>query len=174
MVRSERAVRESGVPWTILRPTAFMSNALRWLPQLNAGDLVRVPFAGVRTATVDPRDIAAVAAKALLTDGHAGRVYQPTGPQSLLPVDQLQILGRVLGRDLRFEAQPDDEAHAEMSRTTPAEYVDAFFDFYVKGTLDESRVLPTVREVTGREPRTFEQWATEHAEAFRGRPGDEA
>jgi hypothetical protein len=54
-----------------------------------------------------------------------------------------------------------------MTKSTPAEYVDAFFDFYVADSLDESKVLPTVQEVTGRAPRTFEQWAIAHAEAFR-------
>jgi hypothetical protein len=46
-----------------------------------------------------------------------------------------------------------------MSASMPAAYVDAFFDFYVTGTLDESRPQPDVREVTGRPPRTFRQWA---------------
>jgi hypothetical protein len=78
-IRSESAVRDSGVPWTILRPSAFMSNALRWLPQLNAGDVVRAAFASVQTATVDPYDIAAVAAQALRRQEHEGRVYQITG-----------------------------------------------------------------------------------------------
>jgi hypothetical protein len=48
----------------------------------------------------------------------------------------------------------------------PAEYVDAFFSFFADGTLDESQVLPTVQEVTGRPPRSFEQWARTHADAF--------
>ncbi|QXJ26580.1 NAD(P)H-binding protein [Actinomadura graeca] len=168
MVGSERAVHESGLPWTVLRPSAFMSNALRWLPQLRAGDTVRVPFAGVRTASVDPRDIAAVAAKALLEDGHEGAVYHPTGGEALLPADQVRVLAGVLGRDLRFEAQPDDEARAEMSKTTPPEYVDAFFDFYVTGSLDESVVRPDVRSVTGRPPRTFREWAEANRGAFEG------
>lgn len=73
MIFSEAAVRESGVPWTFLRPSAFMSNALQWVPQLRAGDVVRARFAGVRVATIDPYDIAAVAAEALLSDGHEGR-----------------------------------------------------------------------------------------------------
>ena len=120
----------------------------------------------MRTATVDPLDIAAVAALALLNDGHQERVYEPTGPQSLLPSEQVAILARVLGRDLRFEPQPDDEARREMTATMPAKYVDAFFDFYVAGSLDESEVRPTVQEVTGRAPRTFEQWAVAHAGAF--------
>jgi uncharacterized protein YbjT (DUF2867 family) len=166
MVRSEDAVTASGLPWTILRPTAFMSNALRWKPQLDRGDVLRLPFADVRTACVDPRDIAAVAATALTVDGHAGQVDVPTGPQSLLPSEQVAVLADVLDRPLTAEAQPDDEARAEMLRTTPPEYVDAFFDFSVGGALDESRVLTTVRDVTGREPGTFAEWATRHAADF--------
>ena len=54
-----------------------------------------------------------------------------------------------------------------MSAEMPAEYVDAFFDFYVDGNLDESQVQPTVAQVLGREPRSFEQWAAAHADAFR-------
>ncbi|MGW0735658.1 NAD(P)H-binding protein [Streptomyces sp. NPDC002851] len=166
MLEAEEAVRASGLPWTVLRPVGFASNTLQWRDQLAAGDVVRAPFAGVRIAQIDPYDIGAVAALALRTPDHEGRAYALTGPESLLPADRLRILGEVLGRDLRFEAQPDDEARAEMSAQMPAEYVDAFFRFYVDGTLDESQVLPTVREVTGREPRTFREWAKEHAEDF--------
>jgi uncharacterized protein YbjT (DUF2867 family) len=167
MAASEEAARQSGLAWTILRPAMFMSNALQWLPQLRAGDVVRAPFGQVRAAVTDPADIAAVAARALTAPGHEGRVYELSGPESLSAADRVAILGQALGRDLRFEAQTDEEARAEMSATTPARYVDAFFDFYAAGTLDESRVLPTVREVTGRPPRTFAQWAAAHDGAFR-------
>ena len=85
MIRSEDAVRASGVPCTILRPFGFMSNALRWRDQLKAGDVVREPFADVAVAMIDPSDLAAVAARALLSDGHEGRGYvvaarRPCGP----------------------------------------------------------------------------------------------
>jgi uncharacterized protein YbjT (DUF2867 family) len=167
MIRSEDAVRESGVPFTILRPFGFMSNALRWRDQLRAGDVVREPFADVAVAVIDPADIGAVAARALLADGHEGRIYVLSGPQALRPADRAAILGAELGRDLRLEPLSDDEARTQMSAQMPSEYVEAFFDFYVAGSLDESRVQPTVREVIGREPRSFEQWAAAHADAFR-------
>lgn len=167
MAMSEQAARESGLAWTIVRPAMFMTNAFQWLAQLKAGDLVRAPFGNVRAAVTDPADIAAVAARALTSPGHEERVYEVSGPESLSAGDRVAILGEVLGRDLRFEAQTNEEARAEMSATTPAKYVDAFFDFYVAGALDESKVLPTVQEVTGRAPRTFAQWATAHADAFR-------
>jgi uncharacterized protein YbjT (DUF2867 family) len=163
-ILSEQAVRDSGVAWTFIQPNSFMTNALRW--QLRAGDTIRLPFANVPIATIDPADIAAVAAAALTTNRHEGRSYRVSGPESLLPAEQVAILAKVLGRDLRFEAQSDEEAHAEMTASMPAEYVDAFFSFFVEGTIDESTVLPTVEDVLGRPPRRFEDWARTHAGAF--------
>jgi uncharacterized protein YbjT (DUF2867 family) len=165
MLRSETAVKASGVPWTILRSFAFMSNALRWVDQLREGNVVREPFADVRVAVIDPHDIAAVAANALRGAGHEGRTYLLSGPEALLPADRVRILGAALQRELRLEALSNADARAQMSAQMPTEYVDAFFDFYVDGSLDESQVQPTVEEVVGRKPRSFEQWAAAHAEA---------
>jgi hypothetical protein len=59
-----------------------------------------------------------------------------------------------------------------MEGSIPREYVDAFFRYYAEGTLDDSVVRPGVRDVLGREPRTFEQWARAHAMTFHtGTPG---
>jgi uncharacterized protein YbjT (DUF2867 family) len=167
MISSERAVRDSGLPWTILRPYAFMSNALRWLDQLSTGDIVREPFATVPAAATDPFDIAAVAAAALTTADHEGQTYAVSGPESLLPAERLRILAEILGRDLRLEALSNEEARTTMTAQMPAEYVDAFFSFYVDGTIDESTPQPTVEQLLGRAPRTFLDWAKAHADAFR-------
>jgi uncharacterized protein YbjT (DUF2867 family) len=166
-ILSERAIRESGLRWTFLQPNSFMSNALRWLPQLEQGDVVREAFPDVPISTIDPRDVAAVSAAALTSGEHDGQAYRLSGPESLLPADRVRILGEVLGRELRFEGLSDDKARTEMSASMPAEYVDAFFRFFADGEIDETTVQPTVRQVIGREPRTFRQWAVEHADAFR-------
>ncbi|WP_152363167.1 NAD(P)H-binding protein [Microlunatus speluncae] len=166
MIRSEASVRESGLPWTFLRPVSFMTNTFEWLPQLTDGDVVRAPFAEVAIATIDPADIAAVAAEALLSDGHEGQAYPLTGPEALLPADRLAVLGEVLDRRLTFQAEPDEEARARMLAAMPERYVDAFFSFFVDGTLDETTVRPTVAEVTGRPARTFRHWVEENAAAF--------
>jgi uncharacterized protein YbjT (DUF2867 family) len=166
-IESERRVQASGIPWTFLQPNSFMSNTFRWLPQLRSGDLVRLPFADVAIATIDPDDIGAVAAAALTADGHEGRSYRLSGPESLRPPEQVAIVARILGREVRFEAQSDDEAREEMSRTMPPEYVDSFMRFFADGEVDESQVLPTVEQITGRPPRTFEEWARAHAEEIR-------
>jgi uncharacterized protein YbjT (DUF2867 family) len=166
-ILSERAVRESGLPWTFLQPNSFMTNALRWLPQLKDGDTIHAPFPDVAISTIHPDDLGAVAARALTTAEHEGRTYRLSGPEALRPAEQVAILAKFSGRDLRFEAQTNEEARAEMEAAMPTAYVDAFFEFFVDGTVDETTVHPTVREVTGRGPRTFEDWAEANADAFR-------
>ncbi|NED58941.1 nucleoside-diphosphate sugar epimerase, partial [Micromonospora aurantiaca] len=76
-------------------------------------DEVRVPFPNVAVACVDPFDLGAVAARALLGDGYRGEILWPTGPEALLPADQVAVLARVLGRDLRAVGLADEEARAE-------------------------------------------------------------
>ena len=165
-ILTERAVRESGLGWTFLQPNTFMTNTLDWAGQLAAGDVVRAAFPDVAVSTIDPADIAAVSLRAMRTDAHTGRSYRLSGPGALRPADRVAILGQVLGRELRFEGMSDEEARAEMSAQMPAEYVAAFFEFFVDGTVDETTVHPAVQEILGRPPRSFEQWAREHAAAF--------
>ena len=165
-VLAQRAVEESGLGWTFLQPSTFMTNTLQWRDQLAAGDLVRAPFGDVAVATIDPSDIGAVAAEALVSGEHDGRAYRLSGPEALTPGDRVAVLARVLDRPLRFSGLSDDEARAEFASSMPDEYVEAFMSFFADGTLDESPVLATVREVVGREPVSFEEWVRENRSAF--------
>jgi uncharacterized protein YbjT (DUF2867 family) len=166
-IRSEEAVRSSRLPWSFLQPNSLMSNTLRWLPQLRDGDVIRDAFADVAVAMVDPEDLAAVAAQALASDELEGRSLRLSGPEAIYPADRVRALGTALGRELHFEAWSNEQARAEMGASMPAEYVDAFFSFFVDGTIDETTVLPTVREILGREPRSFERWVGANVDAFR-------
>jgi uncharacterized protein YbjT (DUF2867 family) len=163
---SESAVRDSGVPCTVLRPSGYQSNALRWLPQLRQGDVVRAPWPDISIAAIDPADIAAVAATVLTEPGHEGVAHTLSGPAPLRPADQIDTLAAVLGRPLRFEPLSDEQARVEMAADTPAPFIDAFFRFYSDGEFDDSPVLDTVQQITGHPPRRFEQWARAHAQAF--------
>ena len=132
----------------------------------NFGDAVRVQFADIPVATIDPLDIAAVAVSAFDSSEHHGRSYHLTGPESLLPAERLRILGDALGRPLQVVALSNNEARDEMTKSMPPKYVDAFMSMWADGNHDESRVLPTVEDVIGRPPRTFAQWVAAHADAF--------
>ncbi|MGI5456579.1 NAD(P)H-binding protein [Streptomyces sp. CA-249302] len=163
---AEAAVTARAWSWTLLRPGRFMSNALQWIGQLKAGDSVSMPFADRPAASIDPADLAEIAARALTTDGHAGATHELSGPQSLTPVEELGVLAGVLHRDLRAVPLPAEAARAGMERYGfPAEVVDAI----MRRTLESDRgaeVLPTAQKLLGRPARTFAQWAGIHAHAF--------
>lgn len=166
-ILSEQAVRDAGLAWTFLQPNSFMTNTLQWIPQLREGDVVRAPFADVAISTVDPADVGAVAARSLLSSELEGRSLRLSGPHALRPADRVRILGTALGRDLQFQAVPDEEARREMAESMPEEYVEALFSFFVQGTVDETTVHPTVHEVLGRAPHSFAEWVTTHIDRFR-------
>src|SRR3954463_8844309 len=116
----ERLIAASGLASTIIRPGMFASNTrLWWGAQIREGDVVRWPYGAAETAPIDERDIAAVAARALYEDGHAGGDYVLTGPESLSQAEQVSVIGGVLGRQIRFEELSPEEFRRETAGTWP-------------------------------------------------------
>ncbi|MCH5674935.1 NAD(P)H-binding protein [Streptomyces gilvus] len=169
---AEAAVTSHEWTWTLLRPGRFMSNALQWAGPVRSGAPVPLPFADRPAASIDPADVAEIAARALTTDSteHAGTTYELSGPESLTPLDELTILGETLGRDLHAVRVPPETARAGMRRHGfPPEVTDAIMHRTLK-TDRGAEVLPTVEKILGRPPRTFRQWARAHARMFEGHP----
>jgi uncharacterized protein YbjT (DUF2867 family) len=164
---SERLVEASGLAWTVLRPVSFMSNTFRWRDSILAGQPVLEPFPAAASAVIDPADIGSVAAVALLDRSQDRQVLSLTGPESLLPTQRIAILGEALGRRIELVEIPPDDAPEHLASTMPAKYADAFVEFFLEGTLDESPVLPTVRTVTGREPTGYASWVAANIDRFR-------
>jgi uncharacterized protein YbjT (DUF2867 family) len=97
----ERLIAAAGLESTVLRPGVFASNSLFWWATAIRDDgVVRWPYGAAETAPVDDRDVAAVAARTLYQDGHAGGDYVLTGPESLSQAEQVSIIGDVLGRHI--------------------------------------------------------------------------
>jgi uncharacterized protein YbjT (DUF2867 family) len=164
----EEAIRDSGIGWTFLRPTAFMSNAFNWAGMLAADQVVYAPFATGRAAVVDPADIAAVAAVCLTQDGHDNRVYELTGPEPLSQGDQVSLLGEVLWRDLRYvEADPAGMVAQMVSYGMPEDEAQAVIELF-RSTEEPWNSEPTddVTAVTGHPARSFTDWAKAHRTAF--------
>jgi uncharacterized protein YbjT (DUF2867 family) len=160
----EEAIRASGLRWTFLRPTGFMSNALNWAPMITTDQVVHAPFALGRAAVVDPADVAAVAAVCLTHAGHDGQAYELTGPEPLSPADQVAILSQVLDRDLRYaESDPGDMLAQIVSYGMPEELAHAVIDQF-RSTLKPFNSEPTgdIAAVTSRPPHSFTDWAQAH------------
>ncbi|MEV5437301.1 NAD(P)H-binding protein [Streptomyces sp. NPDC052682] len=163
----EDAVRESGLEWTILRPGGFHSNAYAWAEAVRARRTVAAPFGDVGLPSIDPGDIAEVAAAALRQDGHAGRVYELTGPFLSTPRQRAEALGEALGEPVRFVELSRDEARAQLLAFMPEPVAETTLDILGTPTPAEQRVSPDAERVLGRAPRTFADWARRHVGAFR-------
>jgi uncharacterized protein YbjT (DUF2867 family) len=165
--QAEQLIARSGLEWTVLRPHAFAVNTLRWAEQIRAGRVVREPYGQAAMSLVHERDIAAVAVRALTQDGHAGAVYELTGPQSLTQEEQARIIGEAIGQPVRWEEISPQNARRQMlARGWPPEVVDDILRAQAEMTTGPAPVTAIVEEVTGNAARTFRSWADEHAHAF--------
>jgi uncharacterized protein YbjT (DUF2867 family) len=171
----ERLIAESGLASTMIRPGMFASNALHWwsVPIKN-GEVIRWPYAAAETAPIDERDVAAVAARALCDDGHAGGDYVLTGPESLSQAEQVRIIGAAIGRRTQFQELSQDEFRRETAETWPRPVVDMLLAAWEATMGRPAFMTSTVLDVVGSPPRTFAQWATDHARAFRAEKETEA
>jgi uncharacterized protein YbjT (DUF2867 family) len=163
----EEAVTGSGLDWTLLRPGGFASNTYAWVATVRERRMVVAPFGDIALPVVDPGDIAAVAAAALLGDGHAGRAYELTGPVPISPRQQAAAIGAAIGEPVGFLEQTPDEARAAMLAFMPAPVADGTLAILGDPTPEERRVSPDVEQVLGRAPRGFADWLTGAAAAFR-------
>ncbi|MYT79078.1 Uncharacterized conserved protein YbjT, contains NAD(P)-binding and DUF2867 domains [Streptomyces sp. MnatMP-M77] len=164
----ERRLRESGMEWTVLRPTQFASNTLWWARSVRDASVVRVPYADVGLPTVHPVDIASVARAALTGPEHRGRTYPLTGPKRISPRRQAGELGRVLGREVACVGITREEAYPPMAAMMGSEVADSVLDL-MGGDVNDAllAVHDTVARVTGSPARPYRRWAEENADAFR-------
>ncbi|SOD87297.1 NAD(P)H-binding protein [Streptomyces sp. Ag109_G2-15] len=165
---AERQIRDSGLEWTFLRPNAFAVNALQWAPQIRGGDTVHGVFAGMLTAPIHEDDIAAVAERALLDDGHEGAVHRLTGPEATTNTDQIAAIGRAVGRELTFVEVSPEEAGPKLFPHAPPEFVQPLLKSFAATVGVPPEITATVEKVTGTPARTFDRWAQDHADDFRG------
>lgn len=164
---AELAVAESGVTWTRLEPQEFMSNALDWREDIAADGIVRGPFPSVLSAVAHEGDIGAIAAAALVEDGHHEAAYSINGPEALTLPQRVAILSKALDRDLHYEEttrrQAKDKLLAQGVSEADAEYV---IGWHESPPPEAYTPVDTITRVLGRAPRTFAEWATENTEQF--------
>jgi uncharacterized protein YbjT (DUF2867 family) len=165
---AERAVRDSGADWTILRPTWFSQNFSEafFRPAVLAGTL-SLPTGEGRAPFVDAEDIADVAVAALTEDGHAGQVYELTGPRAIGFGEAAELIGRATGRTIRYAAvDPEIFVERQTAEGVPPEAARMLAGL-LAGVRDGSgaALFDGVERALGRPPRRFEDYVTETAAA---------
>jgi uncharacterized protein YbjT (DUF2867 family) len=164
--RAERIVQGAGADWTIVRATWFSQNFSEsyMLDGILAGELA-LPVTAVREPFVDADDIADVAVAALTEDGHAGQVYELTGPRLLTFADAVGEIAEASGRDARFVPISMDEFTASLTELDVPGDVVWLLTYLFTEVLDgrNERLADGVQRALGREPRDFRDYARETA-----------
>jgi uncharacterized protein YbjT (DUF2867 family) len=146
-----------------------MTNAFEWLPTIQAGGYVLDPIGPGRYAPIDPADIAAVAALVLTEDGHQGKEYVLTGEEVLTVAEQVRILAQAVGReiDVREAATPAEAIRSRYPGGAPPALAAAIAEGLALMRADTAGFrTDTVRQLLGRQPRTFADWCAGHADDF--------
>ncbi|QDY81418.1 NAD-dependent epimerase/dehydratase family protein [Streptomyces qinzhouensis] len=163
----ERLIAATGLESTIIRPGMFASNSLAWwAPAIRSCEVVRWPYGAAESAPVDDRDIAAVAARTLCQGGYIGGDYVLTGPESLTQAAQVGVIGDALGRRIAFEELTPDEFRSLWEGTVPGSAVDMLLAAWSAAVGRPAYLTTAVADILGTTPRTYRQWAVDHAIAF--------
>ena len=165
----EQAIRNSGMDWTFLRPNLFMQGMLQFAGMVRDKGMIAAPIGDARVSVVDVRDNAAVAAAVLTEDGHAGKTYTLTGPEALTHAEMAAKFSAATGRHIAFvDASEDDMRHAMAGVNMPEWQIEGLIEDYAHYRRGEAAVIATgVRDATGQEPRAFDGFAHDYADAFK-------
>ncbi|MDB5919028.1 MAG: family NAD(P)-dependent oxidoreductase [Massilia sp.] len=159
---AEREIRAGGIGWTMLRPTFFMDNFVRYYGvDPHQDSQVYLPNGDGKAAWVDPADVGEVAARVLCTGSGAGSVIDLTGPELLSTAEVLAVLGSVLGQRYTYVDASEQAAREAMEKTgMPAWLVDAFLELNALIRQGHAATLASgVQQVLGRPPRSMREWA---------------
>jgi uncharacterized protein YbjT (DUF2867 family) len=166
--QGEAAIRMTGVPFVMVRPSGFMSNLLAWAPAIREKGIVRSSTAEGRRPFIHPEDIASVSVKALIDDVYIGQVLPLTGPASLSFRDVTSMIAAVIKKPLRYEVISDDEARRLYSSISGSdEETEAHIALW--RAIREDRLSATtdcVEQVVGRKAVGLRQWIEENARTF--------
>ncbi len=166
----EQYLAQSGLPHTLLQPNYFMQNFLMSAPSVTDQGVLYGMTGQGRTSYIDTRDVAAVAAQVLTSPGHEGSSYGLTGPEALSAAEVAERLSAAIGRPVRYvNLAAAAFGQALAGAGLPGWLVDALVEGNrLLAAGHGATVTDEVARLTGRPPRTFDQFAADHRAAFGG------
>ena len=165
----EQHLADSGLPPVLLRPRTYMTNLLAYAGTVAQTGMIFAPAGTAAISFVDPRDVGRVAAECLIGDGHEGRTYTLTGPEAITFERVAGELSAATGRAVTYVDVTDEDARRAMIADglppMVADAIVAIFAAQRAGSMVST--TETIRDLTGRAPRTITDFARDYAGAFR-------
>jgi len=166
----DERLSRSGLSYVILRPHSFLQNLLASRAAIQGEGKLYAPMKDAKTSPIDARDVAAVAAAVLTSEGHSGRIYELTGPEALTHAKIAEKIGGAIGRPVQYVDVPPDAAREGMiAAGYPAWLSEAVVELTVHfATGAAADVSGNVEKLTGKKPRPVEVFAKDFASIFAG------
>ena len=166
----EEAVKSSGLPWTMLRPTFFMQNTMMAAPTISSGGVIYWDMKEGKLGMIDVRDIVDVALAVLTGSGHEGKSYILTGPAAISFHDVAAALSKVLGKEIKYVSVPGEAALKSMTAMGVPEWIAHGYVELSEGFSENfaNSVTDNVSKLSGHPARSFEQFARDFTQAFGG------
>ncbi|HZC50369.1 MAG TPA: SDR family oxidoreductase [Nitrososphaeraceae archaeon] len=168
----EKIIEESGIPYTFLRPGAFMQNFVNYLGHtIKTQNAFYLPAGDGKVSFIDARDVAAVSVQALTNDNqqHIGKAYTITGQEAISYGQAAEILSKEVGRRISYVDIPEEDARKGMKHTGMDDWlIDAMMESYsIIRAGHVSQTTDVVEQITGRKPISFSQFANDYVKFFR-------
>ena len=164
----EAIVMEGGIPWTIVRASWFFQNFSEgaFVSMVKAG-AITLPAGDTLEPFVDVDDLAELVALALTEPGHAGELYEVTGPRLMTFEDVADEITRAVGRQVSFHSVPHDAFVGEARASGAPKEVIWMLDYLFSTVLDgrNAQLTDGVQRALGRPPRDFADYARSVADS---------
>jgi len=161
----ESALREFGVPYTILRPGYFIQNDENLKNALTGAGIYPMPIGEAGIAAVDTRDIAEAAAISLTEEGHDGQTYDLVGPTLINGPENAALWSRLLGKEIKYTGHNFDQWEQQMRKNAPSwsayDLRMMFQGYFDRGFASTESEVARMTRLLGRAPRSYEAFATE-------------
>jgi uncharacterized protein YbjT (DUF2867 family) len=166
----ESALREFGVPHTILRPGYYIQNDATLKDALTGSGIYPIPLGTAGIAAVDIRDIAEAAAISLTEDGHDGQTYDLVGPTLINGPGNAEVWSELLGKKIKYAGHDFDQWEQTMRSKMPAwmafDLRMMFQGYFDRGFASTETEVARITKLFGRAPRSYEDFAAETAELW--------
>lgn len=163
----ERALREFGLPYTILRPGYYMQNDATLKDALRGAGIYPMPIGTAGIAAVDVRDIAEAAAISLTEKGHDGQTWDLVGPAMITGPGNAAIWSKLLGKEIRYTGHDFDRWEQEMRSRVPAwsafDLRTMFQGYFDRGFASTETEVERLTTLLGHPPRSYQSFAEETA-----------
>jgi uncharacterized protein YbjT (DUF2867 family) len=167
----EGALREFGVPYTILRPGYYIQNDLGLKAALTGAGVYPVPIGTAGIAAADVRDIGEAAAISLTEDGHDGQTYDIVSSTMISGPGNAALWSKLLGKEIQYTGHDFDRFEAEMREMMPSwsayDLRTMFQGYFDRGFASTETEVARLTKILGHAPRSYEDFATATAKLWK-------